>query len=106
MNLPEEQTQLDDACRNKFGDLAKACGRGELDEAAEWQSPDGLYAKMILTDQIPRNAFRGTPEAFAYDGIALGCVKKIYADCLYKEYEVGHFWFLFQPPGHSEDPVD
>jgi len=106
MNTAEEQAALDAACQGNFGEALKACGRGEFDEVAAWQTFDGLYAKMILCDQISRNAFRGSPDAFAYDEIALNCVKKMYADGLHKDFEPGHFWFVFQPPSHSEDVAD
>ena len=34
--------------------------------------PSGVLAYLILTDQFPRNMFRGTAQAFATDGIARG----------------------------------
>ena len=34
--------------------------------------PSGALAYLILTDQFPRNMFRGTAQAFATDGIARG----------------------------------
>jgi len=38
----------------------------------EWEeSPRGRLAVIVLLDQFPRNIYRGTPEAFAYDAQAL-----------------------------------
>lgn len=37
-----------------------------------WKTtPRGLLALILLTDQFPRNMYRGTPASFAYDHIAL-----------------------------------
>ena len=44
----------------------------------DWtQTVDGLVAQMILCDQISRNAFRGTTEAFAYDEAALRYARQL-----------------------------
>jgi uncharacterized protein (DUF924 family) len=42
---------------------------GALDHWAE--APDGLLSLVVLLDQLPRGLFAGTPEAFAYDPLAL-----------------------------------
>jgi uncharacterized protein (DUF924 family) len=40
-------------------------------DARPWQSsPEGALALLILLDQYPRNAFRGTPRMDASDGFA------------------------------------
>ena len=54
-----------DAIARTYIPQIRAAGRGELSGA--WSSADGLTAQLILMDQLSRNAFRGTPEAFAYD---------------------------------------
>ena len=45
----------------------RACGHGEYDEDPTWNTPEGLCAAMLLVDQMSRNAFRGTAEAFTFD---------------------------------------
>lgn len=52
----------------RFVPLIRAAGNDELHD--EWDSRDGLVAQLVLLDQCSRNAFRGTEEAFAYDGAA------------------------------------
>lgn len=42
--------------------------RGELDTWSDHAA--GLLALVLLTDQFPRNAFRNTPRAFAFDALA------------------------------------
>jgi len=47
--------------------LQQAAG-GQLD--AWQQTPQGRLALILLLDQFPRNIYRGTPQAFAYDAQA------------------------------------
>ena len=57
---------LDAECQ-KFIPLIRAAPglRGEA-----WDDVPGLIARLVLLDQLSRNAFRGTSEAFAYDNAA------------------------------------
>ena len=51
--------------REQFLALYEAAARGEL---ASWQATaTGALALLILLDQFPRNAFRGTPRMYATD---------------------------------------
>ena len=59
---------LDAECQ-KFTPLIRAAGAGALRGEA-WDDVPGLVARLVLLDQLTRNAFRGTPEAFAYDNAA------------------------------------
>ena len=54
--------------RERFLALHEAAAHGDLDG---WNAtPDGALALMILLDQFPRNAFRGTPRMYATDAAA------------------------------------
>lgn len=55
--------------RDQFLDAHMAAARRELDHWAE--SARGTLALLILLDQFPRNAFRGTAHMFATDSLAL-----------------------------------
>ena len=59
---------LDAECQ-KFVPLIRSAGNGSLRGEA-WDDVPGLIARLVLLDQLSRNAFRGTPEAFAYDNAA------------------------------------
>lgn len=52
---------------------------------------------MLLTDQMSRNAFRGTSEAFAFDDKAITFARKLYNDEVYKSYQAQHYSFLTTP---------
>ncbi|WP_194712191.1 DUF924 family protein [Noviherbaspirillum soli] len=56
---------IDAELTERFGSLVTVARAGQL---AQWSdSPRGRLALILLTDQLPRNIFRGTPGAFASD---------------------------------------
>jgi uncharacterized protein (DUF924 family) len=59
---------IDKDVRAHFADCVEQAGRHELDDWAATAS--GLLALILLTDQFPRNIFRGTARAFFFDPIA------------------------------------
>ena len=59
-------------CPNPHSHYAAA--RRELDHWIE--APESALALIILLDQLPRNAFRGTAHMFATDPLALGFAKE------------------------------
>mmetsp|Transcript_7966 Transcript_7966/g.16997 ORF Transcript_7966/g.16997 Transcript_7966/m.16997 type:complete len:273 (-) Transcript_7966:273-1091(-) len=62
--------EVDAKIRGQFADLIRAAAEEGRLPAEEWGSKDGIIAKILLFDQLSRNSFRGTPEAFAYDAAA------------------------------------
>jgi uncharacterized protein (DUF924 family) len=61
---PERDAQM----RERWGDLVSAASEGKLDF---WtRTPRGRLAVLILLDQMRRNIYRGTAEAFRHDGRA------------------------------------
>ena len=69
----DSSPELDAAIRDRFhADWVRA-SEGAL---SLWLTyPSGTLAYIILTDQFPRNMFRGSGEAFATDGIARAAAK-------------------------------
>jgi uncharacterized protein (DUF924 family) len=63
----KEETDRDIAAR--FTADLDAAARGERDAWAA--NPEGLLALILLNDQFPRNIYRGRPQSFAYDALAL-----------------------------------
>jgi uncharacterized protein (DUF924 family) len=67
---PQLLGQQDELIRSQFQELVERAGRGEL---AGWaDSPRRRLSLIILLDQFPRQIYRGTPQAFAFDTEALG----------------------------------
>lgn len=65
---------FDAAFRSRFYDAHYAAARQELES---WlQQPESALALILLLDQYPRNAFRGTGHMFATDGLALSYARR------------------------------
>ncbi|HXZ59050.1 MAG TPA: DUF924 family protein [Steroidobacteraceae bacterium] len=64
-----ESRRHDEEIRTRFGRLLERAAAGELDSWADGSRR--LLSLIILLDQFPRNMFRGTARAFAYDAAAL-----------------------------------
>ncbi len=95
---------FDAAFRNRFLVLHQRAGDGELDDWAE--TAEGALALLILLDQFPRNAFRGTARMYATDAqarrIGRGALDR-HLD-LQVPLELRNFMYL--PLMHSELPAD
>jgi len=74
----------------------------------DWKDdPDGALALCILFDQVPRNIFRGTAEAFATDPQARSVARHILASGFDRSYPTDdHRVFCYLPFEHSEDIED
>ncbi|SUE63013.1 DUF924 family protein [Roseomonas gilardii] len=95
---------FDAACRHRFGDLHLEASRGPV---ASWiGSPDTALAFILLTDQIPRNLYRGSAHAFATDPLALAAARLAIAHGHDEATEPALRPFLYLPFEHSEDPRD
>lgn len=91
---------FDETCRKRFGDLvdrARAGGLGAWQETA-----DGTLALCLLLDQVPRNIFRGTPNAFATDPQAVEVASRAIDQGFDQELDLEKRKFLYLPFMHSE----
>lgn len=90
--------------RARFLALHGRAAAGALDGWAA--SADGALALLILLDQFPRNAFRGTPRMYATDAkarlIAHAALQHGLDEQVAKELRN----FMYLPLMHSEDPAD
>lgn len=99
-NWWEKNPRLDDAIRQRFGDLHRQAARGEL---WHWRtSAEGRLAEIILLDQFSRNLYRDRPEAFAQDGMALVLAQEAVSLGLDQQLPVVQRSFLYMPFMHSE----
>jgi len=91
---------LDAEIEAQFGEVVERASTGELKHWAE--EPEPRLALIILLDQFRRNIYRGTPDAFDLDGVALKlCVEGTIAgvhDQLTPEQRI----FFFMPLQHAE----
>lgn len=100
-----KDAEFDQRFRERFMTLYQAARRGEL--GAWMETPTGALALVILLDQYPRNAFRGTPQMYATDdrarqvadaAIAAGHDRSVEPNALQK--------FFYLPFAHSENLAD
>ena len=85
----------------RFGQWIDQAVAGDL---TDWTSSDaGLIALILLLDQFTRNAYRGTPRAFAGDERALDLTQQAIASGRYQRLPAIHQVFLYLPLEHSEN---
>jgi uncharacterized protein (DUF924 family) len=93
---------FDDLLREQFGGVPDRALRGEL---ASWRDePRSTLALVLALDQLPRNLFRGTPQAFAYDSAGLELSRWALSrgfDTQLHPVEAAFFYF---PLEHAESP--
>jgi uncharacterized protein (DUF924 family) len=77
---------------------------GYLDGWQGW--PWSCLALILLLDQIPRNLFRGQPETFATDAMALEIAKQAILNGVDQEFLPVQRWFFYLPLEHSENLAD
>jgi uncharacterized protein (DUF924 family) len=86
---------------SKYGQLVEQCASGHM---YRWlDTPEGRLALIIALDQLPRNLFRGSPRAFAYDSYTAAlCLSAVHTgqDRLLKPVQRV---FLYMPLQHFED---
>lgn len=90
--------------RERFLDQHLAASRREYEE---WLcTADGVLGLMLLLDQFPRNAFRGTAHAYATDPLARHYAMRAIEEGVDLQIEPQLRAFVYLPFEHSEDPVD
>lgn len=90
--------------RERFLRDHESAARGEY---AQWQStPDGALALIILLDQFPRNAFRGTPRMYDTDAMARKVANIAFAAGYDRAFGADLQTFFLLPFGHSENLAD
>ncbi|KAA9008978.1 DUF924 family protein [Histidinibacterium aquaticum] len=95
---------LDDDIRERFGGRWKEASEGGL---GLWlTTPQESPAYLILTDQFPRNMFRGEARAFATDQNARAAAKVMISREWDLRLEARARPFVYLPLEHSENIVD
>lgn len=91
---------FDRQIREEFGDLVQQASANKLTDWAD--TPEGCLALIILLDQLRRNIYRGSAEAFTLDHIALKlCIDRTIAGD-HKELNAIQCLFFFMPLQHAE----
>lgn len=91
---------VDADIRTRFGTLVETAATGKLDDWA--QDARGRLALILLFDQFPRNMYRDTPRAFAYDTRAGKLALAGIASGADRELRAIERVFFYLPLEHSE----
>ncbi|MFW5832582.1 MAG: DUF924 family protein [Pseudomonadota bacterium] len=95
---------VDRELADRFGTLLDRADRGELDR---WEATtDGALALVLVLDQLPRNLFRGTSRAFAFDERARAVARRAIARGDDQGRTADERLFLYLPFEHSEALAD
>jgi len=95
---------FDAQIRRRFLALWQTAAAGEL---VSWEDDDdGALALVIVLDQFPRNMFRGTPQAFASDALALDVARRAIGRGTDRRIDPALLEFLYMPFMHSEQLPD
>ena len=93
---------FDHLCAARFSVLHKAAASGALDV---WRAkPRNALARIIILDQFSRNMFRDTPQAFAFDILALDAARDAIARRFDLLFPSNMQAFFLMPYMHAESP--
>lgn len=99
-----KNVEVDAEIKTRFASYLPRVVNGELDQ---WQeSALGTLALILLTDQFPRNMFRGAAQAFAYDAIARNLCKQGLKKDIDQKLRPIQRVFFYIPLEHSESLAD
>lgn len=93
--------EFDREIERRFGSLPESAARGELDA---WRGDaSSALALVLVLDQFPRNLFRKSPKAFAFDPPA----REVAIDAISRDLDAAldslQAAFLYLPLEHAED---
>lgn len=95
---------IDEEIRRRFGALLDSERQGEWPGRSN--DPRAWLARILLLDQFPRNIYRGTPQAFAYDQQAKALTHVALAAGMDARLRPVERVFLYMPLEHSERSED
>ena len=95
---------LDAELATRFTPLVEAARAGALDD---WKAaPQGALAFILLTDQLPRNIYRGSAAAFASDQAAHAAAVAAIDSGMDRQLKPIERVFLYLPLEHAESIAD
>jgi uncharacterized protein (DUF924 family) len=99
-----KDADFDRRFRERFLGAHEAAARGDLEH---WMTThEGALALLLLLDQFPRNAFRGTPRMYATDAAARRTAAAAVDAGHDQAMPPGLRKFFYLPFAHSEDLAD
>lgn len=99
----KKSDELDRLIEKRFLKVHQAAIRGEL---FDWRnSAEGRLAEIIVLDQFSRNIYRGKPDSFSSDSLALILAQEAVRSGSDEQLSPEQKAFLYMPYMHSESAV-
>jgi uncharacterized protein (DUF924 family) len=99
--------EFDALMRNRFASAIEAEAVRAADEDHPWlEDPDQALALIILFDQFPRNIWRGSGQAFAFDSLARRAAETMISIGFDRAVAEDRRAFVYMPFMHSESLDD
>ncbi len=96
----KQSDDFDAKIADRFAHLPQAARLGRLNH---WpQSCEGTLAMILVLDQFPRNLYRNTARAFAYDHAALKIANQLVGEITFRDLHPVEQAFALLPFEHSE----
>ncbi len=93
--------------RRKFEPFAiEQAAKAQRGEHLWEKTPEGSLALIVMLDQFPRNMYRGTPAAFAWDHLALAISNRAIDKGFDLKIPLNRRSFMYMPFMHSEVLTD
>ncbi|MGB3455014.1 MAG: DUF924 family protein [Litorimonas sp.] len=95
--------EFDAEIRQRFEDTAETLAKGPFPHP-DWEAdPQSALALVIVLDQFPRNMYRNTRRAYAWDPHNLGVAERTVDKGWDLELDVDRRKFVYMPFMHAED---
>ncbi|MFC3108415.1 DUF924 family protein [Undibacterium arcticum] len=92
---------FDGEIRSRFHDMIEAALTAPEPDLTS--NPLATLARILLLDQLSRNAYRDTPRAFAGDALAVVAAQALVASGAHLQLAPIQRWFVYMPFEHAED---
>lgn len=96
----ERNAKVDRQISERFADSLDAAADGDLNGWLD--QANSALALILVLDQFPRNMFRGSARAFAYDAMAVEAAEAAIAAGHDRTTDMPHRQFFYLPFMHSE----
>jgi len=103
-NWFRKDAAFDSEVRARFGATLDVAVSGGL-RAWDDDGATSTLARILVLDQFTRNAWRGTPAAFAGDALALAAAQNLVASGADQSLTPQQRSFVYMPFEHAEDPA-
>lgn len=99
-----KQDDFDATIRTRFGATIEQALAGGL---RDWDAagPQGTLARILVLDQLMRNAYRNTPQSFVGDALALAAARALVDAGADRTLPPLQRAFVYMPFEHAEDPT-